>query len=362
MNKRPIALFLAMLPVAAMADVTIYGTVRVGLESNKSYADTASGASIANKTEVNDWTSRIGFKGNEDLGDGLKAIWQVENRLHMDGTGSGDGFATRDSFIGLSGNFGSVRFGRLSDYANSDMELVDPGYYSGSSVGGLASFTRLDGRHNNAVRYDSPTWGGFSVQALWAADETRATVSGDRTNGQFTNLGLSYENSGFFGKYNYGHWGDADKLSTTDSWHRLEAGYNANNIYAVLGFQQIKTYKLANDFYSANALTAYSSVNATNAAAVAAASGKESTLREWAITGGYTFGALTPYLSFAKGQKVHVEGASDIANTGYKQWALGANYSLSKRTTAYASYGNVKWDEASLTTEHSVGVGLIHKF
>jgi predicted porin len=346
-----------------MADVTIYGSIRGGIESDKTYAAgvDASGKP-ASTTEVEDWTSRIGFKGNEDLGNGLKTIWQVESRLHIDGTGA-DTLGTRDTFIGLAGNFGSVRLGKLSNFANSDMEQVDPGYYSGKSVGGLGMFTRLDGRVTNAIRYDSPNFSGFSGSLLWGADESRTVVGGDRTNNQTYNIGLSYENAGFFGKYNYEHWGDADKVASTDNWHRLEVGYNANNIYVALGYQRVQTYNL----YTAPTATTAASGDYFNPAILtalgsASIKGTKATTKEWALTGGYTFGALTPYLSYVQGKDVDVDGIGTIGSSGYKQWVLGANYDLSKRTSAYASYGHVKWDASGVEKESSFGVGLIHNF
>jgi hypothetical protein len=70
----------AAMPVLAHADVTIYGSIRAGLDSMKS-TDT----SFKSSTGVDDFASRIGFKGNEDLGNGLKAIWQVETGMNVDG-------------------------------------------------------------------------------------------------------------------------------------------------------------------------------------------------------------------------------------------------------------------------------------
>jgi predicted porin len=398
MNKKLIALALAALPAAAMADVTIYGTIAAGVESLKTYnANTGSfggaaqAGSLQSRTAINDWVSKIGFKGSEDLGDGLKAIWQVESRLNIDGSatpGKNSGtLATRDSFIGLAGDgWGKVRVGRLSDYANSDMELVDPGHYSNNggvgntapSVGGLAMFTRIDGRHNNAIRYDSPNWSGFSYSFLYATDEARTQVAGvGTTNAQFTNIGLSYENSGFFGKYNYGSWGDASVLGTLKDWHRLEAGYNANNIYVAFGFQQARGYigvaSTAGQltgivdggglFYNTNAVAAnFNGFVNDNAGVSGWTHVQEARAREFALTGGYTIGAFTPYLSYVKGQNINVSGYGDLNNTGYDQWVLGLDYALSKRTDIYTSYGHVNWKQTGSQNESSFGLGIIHNF
>jgi len=392
MNKKLIALALAALPAAAMADVTIYGTIAGGVESLKTYSSTVAtpgagalqSSNLTSRTEINDWVSLIGFKGNEDLGNGLKAIWQVESRINIDGTspGSSGTFATRDSFVGLSGDgWGKVRLGHLSDYANSDMEQVDPGHYSNNggygnsapSVGGLAMFTRVDGRHNNAIRYDSDNWAGFSVSVLYAADEARKNVAGIVTNGQFTNIGLSYENSGFFGKYNYGSWGSPSELANLKDWHRFEGGYNANNIYVALGFQQVRGYVGINSatsyvdngglYYNDAALSAnLAGVIAQNPGITSATTVQLARTREIALTGGYTFGAFTPYLSYAKGYNVNVSNFGDLNNTGYDQWVLGLDYAVSKRTDVYTSYGHVNWKIQGAQNESSFGLGLVHRF
>ncbi|OHX12847.1 porin [Chromobacterium sphagni] len=409
MNKKLIALALAALPAAAMADVTIYGTIAGGVESLKTYnsnttafnGDLQAGR-LQTRTEINDWVSYLGFKGNEDLGNGLKAIWQVESRLNIDGSSSTTTvngvsrnnntgtLATRDSFVGLAGDgWGKVRIGRLSDYANSDMEQVDPGHYSNNggvgnsstSVGGLAMFTRIDGRHNNAVRYDSDNWAGFSLAVLYAADEARANVNGVTTNNQFSNIGLSYENSGFFGKYNYGSYGDSSLVSggSLKDWHRFEGGYNANNIYVALGFQQARGYvgvttaggavtgftDNGGAYYNINALVAnLSGLNAQNPGAGSLTSGSLylTRTREIALTGGYTFGAFTPYLSYAKGYNANVSGFGDLSNTGYDQWVVALDYALSKRTDIYTSYGQVNWKFQGSQNESSFGLGMVHRF
>ena len=83
--KKIIAVAIAALPMAAMADVTIYGKVAGGIESDRGFDGVSN-------TRVSDYTSRIGFKGSEDLGNGLKAIWQLESRFKVDGEQAGCGF------------------------------------------------------------------------------------------------------------------------------------------------------------------------------------------------------------------------------------------------------------------------------
>ncbi|MBV8680625.1 MAG: porin, partial [Aquitalea sp.] len=218
MNKKLIAVALAALPVAhAMADVTIYGTIAADIQNGKTYDGQASSGKKS-ATRIDDAGSSIGFKGTEDLGNGLKAIWQVEQGLNIDGTSgssSANGYsgnlASRDSFVGLQGSFGKVRLGRLSTFQNSDTETYDAWTYAGNADKTVAGMTYmsgnwLDGRHNNAIRYDLPeVVAGLSGAVLYSADENRSTgTNGARTNTQFWSLGAAYTNSGFFvnGGYN----------------------------------------------------------------------------------------------------------------------------------------------------------------
>ena len=82
MKKSLIALTLAALPVAAMADVTLYGTIKAGVEVSRTKT-TEGNVSTKDRTatEIADFGSKIGFKGHEHLGNNLNAIWQVEQKL-----------------------------------------------------------------------------------------------------------------------------------------------------------------------------------------------------------------------------------------------------------------------------------------
>ncbi|GGY05231.1 porin [Paludibacterium paludis] len=371
MKKTYLALATLVLPAVSLADVTLYGEMHGGYEYNKTYSSTlpldADGKPVGG-SGVNDWKSRIGFKGSEDLGNGLKAIWQVESSVFVDGSKNGS-LGSRDTFVGLAGEgWGTLRLGRLSNYANDSMELIDPGFYSDQSVGGLAYLTRLDDRVNNAIRYDSPDWNGFRFAVLYGADERRTKRSGSTTNNQTWNVGLSYERDGFFGKYNYERWGDADKLAATKDWHRVEAGYQANDLYLVASYQQIQGYGFGS-YYSGVAGTVVQVAalrdlvnNGDLTPAEAADVGKlKLKTHEVALTAGYRFGALTPYLSYAKGFDARLSG-KNVNKSGYDQVVVALDYALSKRTELYSSYGRVKWKNSRLGSERSFGLGMVHRF
>lgn len=355
--KKLLAIAIATMPAAAMAEVTLYGKMGAEVGYHKTLdsgiANDPNG-SIKGGFKVDGADSpRIGFKGSEDLGNGLKAIWQVEQGIKFDNGGSASGnanrFATRDSFIGLSGDFGKIRVGRLSNYQNSDMEFVDPWMYAGG-VNGLGIFTRNDGRYDNAIRYDSPDFNGFNFAVVYGADENRAYVGGKRTNKQTLNLGLGYSQDAFKVGYSYivqyDTGANADKK---DQSHRLEAAYEANDVFVALGYQQVRGYD----------------ISSYNEAVYKLVSGAErSTSKEATLTVGTTVGAFTPRLSYVKGWDLKT-GSTKLNDTGYQQFVVGADYELSKRTSAYASFGQVKWDSkisGDEDKERSFGVGLVHNF
>ena len=358
--KKLIAIAIATLPAAAMADVVLYGKLAAEVGYNKTLGDSfamAPNGDLKGGMTVNMVdTSRIGFKGSEDLGNGLKAIWQVEQGLSFDDNSTGNRFATRDSFIGVEGGFGKVRVGRLSTYQNSDMEQVDPWMYGSAkgSVNGLGIFTRTDGRVNNAIRYDSPNFGGFTVSALYGADEVRAYNAGERTDKNTANLAVAYSNNGIFAAYSYLRYGDAIKNNEAGHGHRVEAGYDANNLFVGLGYQYTDGWDSENSYLAA--LAADDDYEAENDKSA----GIET--HEAAITGAYRFGNVTPRLSYAHGWKAKANDEK-INGTNYHQVVLGADYDFSKRTSALVSAGWLKAGSGDNKTETVAGgVGVRHKF
>ena len=352
MKKTLIALALTALPVAAMADVVLYGQIKGGLGVTFQDGNNSQDGTI---TQMEDYGSRIGFKGEEDLGNGLKAIWQVEQRVSLAGAGASEGFNTRDTFIGLEGGFGKVRAGYVSDQFNENMETMDIWEYrtgAGAAARGLATMTRFDGR-SQGVRYDSPNFGGFDFnithQLSDSATEGRFDKPGNDDMGQSTIVGLNYENSGFFGKVGYGVYETAG--DDEGQLVRVEGGYDANNLFVGLAYQYAKDMP-AYDAYG-NGLIG----------------GIADKAHEAAVSVAYTMGAVTPKITYAHGWDQKING-SDVDASGYDQVIIGADYALSKRTTALVSAGwmnsansiNTQTGELEDGDLYSVGVGLRHKF
>ncbi len=376
MKKTLIALSLVALSGAASAEVILYGQAKAGVEISQ-IKQTVDGTETKGHTEtkIADYGSRIGFKGTEHLGSGLNAIWQVENSVSL--AGGGD-WAGRDSFIGLEGGFGKVRAGKLSTQLK-DMDAVDPWEYSNNALG-LGMFTRT-GERRTSVRYDSPVWGGFSFNAQYTPRDNGTEARGTTdTTGRTSNLsdtsayygGVNYENAGFFAQYGIGYKKSAYLSGAGDSKsgqaHQVQVGYDANNLFVAGGYQYTNGWDSLNSYRAALAsdTDAYNEgTGAYNGAGRAQDRTPGLKTHEVAVTGGYTFGNVTPRLSYVHGFKAKGSGLTDAErdSTKYHQVVLGADYDFSKRTTAMVSGGWLKAGNGDNKTETIAGgVGLRHKF
>ena len=365
MKKSLIALTLAALPVAAMADVTLYGQVKAGVEISRK-KETTNHVSKANKTatEIADFGSRIGFKGHEHLSNNLNAIWQVEQNTSVAGTDSGWG--TRESFIGLEGGFGKIRAGKLNTTLKDSSDSIDPWESSDANadVLQLGTLKRVDDR-KVSVRYDSPVFGGFSASVQYQPRDNanpRDKHNHSVKSGASYHAGLNYENSGFFGRY-AGKFAkhDLEKADREDVSAARRAGNFDLEVGDVtgVGVKDHQTHRLVAGYDANNVLVA---VAGQYDASKNANSGAKNERTEVAATAGYRMGNVMPRLSYAHGFKAKEDGVKQ-ANSQYNQVIVGADYDFSKRTSALISAGWLKEGKGGEKTESTAGlVGLRHKF
>ncbi|HFC8521859.1 TPA: trimeric porin PorB [Neisseria subflava] len=393
MKKSLIALTLAALPVAAMADVTLYGQIKAGVEVSKvklgKETATALGKEKSSKTatEIADFGSRIGFKGHEHLGSNLNAIWQVEQSTSI--AGGNQEWASRESFIGLEGGFGKIRAGKLNSTVKDSSDNVDQ-WESSNGALNMSVFTRVDDRAVS-VRYDSPVFAGFSASVQYTPRDN--ANSDDKYTHKVPSrdtyyAGLNYENSGFFGQYaggfrkNLKTGKDASGKDTYENKdgqvHRLVAGYDANNLFVSVAGQYAKNWETLGDYAQAQSngvvttkmrkpedKTKTPPVNASNVVfgTDATLDGKGVETVEVAATAAYRAGNVTPRVSYAHGFKAKVDGQK-LKGTQYDQVIVGADYDFSKRTTALVSAGWLRGTESGPHKVETISglVGLRHKF
>ena len=375
MKKSLIALTLAALPVAAMADVTLYGQIKAGVEVSKVKLGEQTAAKLGHEkssktaTEIADFGSRIGFKGHEHLGNNLNAIWQVEQNTSI--AGGDKEWASRESFIGLEGGFGKIRAGKLNSTVKDSSDNVDQ-WESSNGALNMSVFTRVDERAVS-VRYDSPVFSGFSASVQYTPRDN-ANPSDKYTHNDATRdtyyAGLNYENSGFFGQYAGGFRKNA--VSEKDGHvHRLVGGYDANNLFVSVAGQYAKNWETLGDYAEAQSngvVTSAMRAAGTNASNVVfgTAAGLDSRPAETvevAATAAYRAGNVTPRVSYAHGFKAKVDGEK-LKGTQYDQVIVGADYDFSKRTTALVSAGWLRGAESGPHKVETISglVGLRHKF
>lgn len=360
MKKTLIALTLAALPVASMADVILYGQIKAGVEVSKTKVKSG-GDTNKNYTEtkIADFGSRIGFKGQENIGSDLNAIWQVENNVSVAGGGT---WAGRDSFIGLEGNFGKVRAGRLSTPLKEIADgAINPWEYDNNALG-LGVYART-GKRVVSARYDTPVVAGFSGTLQFTPRDNQAetgrndTVNGaDYSDTSAYYAGLNYENSGFFANYAGGYTSSAytaNGENKSGQIHNVVGGYDANNLLATVGFQYGNGWDSVGSYKAALG-------DDSDAAAADTAGAKT---KEIATTVAYKMGNVTPRVSYAHGWAAKTANTSKVAGTKYDQVVLGADYDFSKRTTAMVSAGWLRAGKSNDKTETTAGlVGVRHKF
>jgi predicted porin len=185
MNKKLIAIgiaaALAVPFTAAQAGVEVYGKVRASVDFN-SNNDNTSGNKKDNMS-LSSNASRLGFKGDEDLGNGLTAMWQFETTVNFDGgdtTPSGTPFGSeRQTFIGVGGGFGAAMAGKLDTPYKSSTDKYDifqdtKADFNGimGNVGQGSSGALYDLRTNNTVAYVTPNMSGFSGKLAYVMPST----------------------------------------------------------------------------------------------------------------------------------------------------------------------------------------------
>ncbi|EMU3497696.1 trimeric porin PorB.IB [Neisseria gonorrhoeae] len=347
MKKSLIALTLAALPVAATADVTLYGAIKAGVQTYRSVEHRKGKVvGVGTGSEISDFGSKIGFKGQEDLGNGLKAVWQLEQGASVAGTNSGWG--NKQSFIGLKGGFGTIRAGSLNSPLKNTGSKVNA-WESGKFTGNVLEISGMAEREHRylSARYDSPEFAGFSGSVQYAPKGNSGS------NGESYHVGLNYQNSGFFAQYAglFQRYGEGTK--------KME-GYYLYNIPSLF-VEKLQVHRLVGG-YDNNALYASVAAQQQDAKLYGAMSGNShNSQTEVAATVAYRFGNVTPRVSYAHGFKGTVDDANH--DNTYDQVVVGAEYDFSKRTSALVSAGWLQEGKgADKIVSTASAVVLRHKF
>ncbi len=300
-------------PAFAQSSVTLYGRLNVTVESQKVGTTT-------NKGVFNN-ASRFGFKGTEDLGGGLKAGFQLESGFNPANGQAAGSFWGRQAEVNLGGAFGTVRLGQFtpeSYFATADYVSMHNHDTGDSSDNLYASKFISSGK----VAYRTPAMGGMTAEIATA-------------DAKYTGNVRPYD---------------------------LAINYDAGALHLGLGADKVGSAKqvAVRALYELGALTVGGYVQRDTNESL----GLTGSRNNFRLSGMYAMGATELHLNVGKSGNV-----GSNANTGAKQFTVGVNQNLSKRTKVYAYYSKTDNSAAASYGSGVVGadlsaiaVGVRHNF
>jgi predicted porin len=367
----------------AQSSVTVYGIIDAGF-SGVSQRAASNDKSVTNGFTGSgaETTSRLGFKGTEDLGGGTRAFFTYEIGMAPESTTLLG--ATRQAFVGVGKKgLGNASIGTQYTVVHNAVSATDPGQ-SNNVIGsvirpnggdtanaGQGSVARsYTVRATNMLLFSSDKFAGFGVNAMYIQDGNNATQA---TTAKATTGGNT----------NFSGWG-------------LSADYTWQKLYATAAYQSLKQETTANGTSFGSAFPGTSTLG----------SNVNTNDNSWYLAATYDFGILKGYINYVNqklsstlnssnyyqrsGQQIGVrsyitpvvEGWASIGNgrvnlnsssvsgssaptTNFNAWQLGSNYYLSKRTNLYAIYGQTIGSgniSASGTAGSGYALGLRHTF
>lgn len=279
---------LASLSGAALAQssVTVFGVIDLAARNLKG-AD-----SIKYLSNEGRATSRLGFRGVEDLGGGMKAGFWIESQVNPDDGSVGGNFWQRRATVSLMGDFGELRLGRDKSATRTLLDTFDA--FGTNGMPSLHRLAALDrNRMDNGVMYYLPSMGGVYGSVSLTAGEGTDTSSTQRS----TSARLGYKAGAFDVSGAYGQFGSSNKLKIT----ALGASYDFGG-FALTG--QYSTYKQG-----------------------------AADLKLASIGGSVKLGSGKLIGSYGR--------ASGATNRQANLLAVGYDYSLSKRTSVYTTLARI---------------------
>ncbi|AKJ31470.1 porin [Caldimonas brevitalea] len=335
---------------SAQSAVTIYGKIDLAVTKRNSGDSYLANGNWANdEVQLQEQAgSRLGFRGTEDLGGGLKANFQIEHRFSPDTGAANANFWQGMSWVGVSGAFGDVRLGR--DYSPIFWTGIasDPwGYDTTASVGTAHTFAGLSGnvpaRYPNSISYRTPSLGGLTIHAaigLPEADDTEYT----------TGFNVQYKGGPLYAGFGF-HRAPATDLLAPGALLgvMLPAGLvafsadDAVTLWNLTASYDLSVVKLIGSFAQSNADPV---------------AGDEIKMRN------FTFAITAPIgVGELRGQISRLEGTSGIIDdTKVTKYGVGYHYPLSKRTKVYADVGSSRVTEPDLKRRTAWDIGLQHNF
>ena len=314
---RPQIAAAALLALTSMAHAQLKTDSQLEIYGRASFSvDQLDDGGSYNRTNLSSNASRLGFRGSKKIGQ-VTGIWQVESELQPNlGTSATDNnrLASRDTFAGIRGDFGTVRIGKF----DTPFKLArEPFNLFGDQLGDMRNLTRVgdakfDERLNNMLEYQTPAMGGFQARFAYSLHNgTSATVSnGIDQKDDATSISLAYR---------------TEKLNATLAHETYGANTAATGkrqaTRAALSYKISPDLRLAGFYQTADSIKTSGNVN----------------------EGADVTGLGLEYAATANvALKAHfMDRKAKAANTDSSMYSLGAEYRYDKALRFYAAYGSI---------------------
>ena len=314
----------------AQSSVTLYGIVDTAVER----ASNGTGTSVTRLVAGQGSASRLGFRGTEDLGGGLRAIFNLEAAVNTDngsgGAAGGGLMFNRQSWVGLGGSWGQLTLGRQFRPEARAVFGMDP-FDAGSVASPPNTYANTVFRADNAIVYETPRYGGLVGRVMYAFGED---ASGVKRAMDDIGASLQYYAGPVYLAYGY----DSRRNATANdrrTWHSVGGSYDLGAV-KLYGAYRVREVGVAN-------------LDEAN----------------------YWIGVGVPIGAWTLQATVGRVNDKTTANRDAKGYSFGAEYLLSKRTDLYMRYAKLRNENgATFGLDNGVNgpapssfvVGVRHRF
>ncbi|WP_200181972.1 porin [Ectothiorhodospira mobilis] len=298
---------------AAMADTTLYGRMNLSLDFVDNDED--SSHQLASNS------SRLGVRGSEDLGMGLKGVYQIEAGLYSDRqTFDNSDLTARNTYLGLAGGFGELRLGKHdSAYKTATLPLnffadtLGDMHHIAGQFDDAAGVDNFYNRDDNTIVYMSPNLDGMRFMANYTTDKDDDTPDAYANDRSAMSLAGTFEQGPMYLGVAYQQMNEYNAARDADA-----TGWKVGGTYDLGGFTLAAMYE--------------------NLDSDQDAFGDRDMFH---LGGKYAMGQAYLMASYSMADE------NDMDETGADMYALGAGYNLSQRTNMYATYAQMSNDDAA---------------
>lgn len=341
-------------PTLALADtdnVGIYGVAHMSVD-----VVNTGGANGVRTNQVSSNASYIGFRGSEELNDGWTAQWQIESQVNMDNSsssvgGQGSLLGTRNTFVSMfHAKYGIVALGRyntpykittrymdvFADTIADNRSLMGGATLNLANLTGTSAGASFDGNQGDVLAYVSPAIWDVTFAAAYVAG-AEAAVNKTQVKGHAQSYAAIYQTSVF--NINVGH-----------EVHNLGSA-NTGTLAPIAGLDGLheSASKVGVSYVPFDGATLYGVYERTkdNLGAVLGLPARSNLLghNAWYVAGKYISGSETFKAAYTHVGNLDKNGQG--ANTGARQWTVGVDHALSRRTALYALYTKLENDQSA---------------